>query len=219
MSLLLLLLAGCATDHTLLDVPVRVASGSAEVVTDDGVEITLTTASLTVGGLRLEHPPETAARRWPRLISTAYAHPGHDFSGEVGGELVGTWVVDLLAGPTELGVASIYDGDYATGRLTLPADGEVHLEGVCADDGDRPFRFDLVPDQDVTGIPFVVTLDADTSPEALVLSVDLGHALSFVDWSTADDGDGVLTLDDGLLANTVLFGVVATPTYALSLED
>lgn len=53
-----------------------------------------------------------------------------------------------------------------------------------------------------------------------MLGVDLAHALSFVDWTTPDaDGDGALTEADGALANTVLFGVVATPTFTLTLEN
>ena len=62
-------------------------------------------------------------------------------------------------------------------------------------------------------------MSADSPPAGLVLTIDLAHALSFVDWRTADaDGDATLTTADGALANTVLFGVVATPTWTLTVE-
>lgn len=216
------LLAGCADDRALLPVPVTVTPSAAEVQPAEGVTATLTAASMTLTDLRLEAPAETA-RRGPILpfISPALAHPGHDFAGDVAGELVGTWTLDLLAGPTALGSASCYEGSYATGRVGILPSPSVLLEGTATTlAGEVAFRFTLEPDQEITGIPFAVELDADAPPAGITLGVDLGHALSFVDWATPDgDGDGLLTEADGVLANTVLFGVVATPTFTLALEN
>lgn len=214
---LLLLAVGCDAGHTLLERPVRVAASPDRVTTDDGVAITLTQASYTLADLRFERPADTTvALHWTSLfVSTAHAHPGHDFAGGVGGELSGSWAVDLLAGPTELGSALIYDGPYETARLTLP--GAVQLAGTA--DG-VAFALELVPDQDVTGIPFEVTVVPESSGPVIELAVDIGHALSFVDWTTPDaDADGVLTTADGVLANTVMFGVVATPSFSLTIDD
>jgi hypothetical protein len=142
-------------------------------------------------------------------------------AGDVAGELVGTWTLDLLGAPTELGSASCYEGTYATGRVNVEPSPAVTLEGVATTStGDVAFRFVVEPEQEITGIPFEAELDADAPPSGLMLGVDLAHALSFVDWTTPDaDGDGALTEADGALANTVLFGVVATPTFTLTLEN
>ncbi len=221
MTVILMALA-CVDDRALLTVPVATSTSASELSPADGVTVTLTRAELTLSDLRMEGPATTALR-WapPRLIATAHAHPGHDFAGQVGGELVGTWTLDLLAAPVDLGAASCYTGAYATARLNLEPSPGVTLEGVATTlGGDVPFRFVVEPDQEVTGVPFEVVLDEAAPPEGVTLAVDLEHALSFVDWATPDtDGDGALTTADGSLANTVLFGVVATPTFTLNLEQ
>lgn len=216
------LLAGCAEDRALLTLPVTASTSPGEVEPAEGVAVTLTTASMTLSDLRLEAPAETARRVLPiPFVSTAYAHPGHDFAGDVGGELLGTWTLDLLGPPAELGAASCYEGSYATGRVNIEPSPAVTVEGTATTAaGDVAFRFVVEPDQEITGIPFTAELDADAPPAGIALGVDLAHALSFVDWTTADaDGDGVLTEADGALANTVVFGVVATPTFTLTLEN
>jgi hypothetical protein len=204
-----------------MSVPVTAASAEATIEPAAGVAVTLTSATLTLSDLRLETP---ATARWtPRVpgVSAALAHPGHDFAGSVAGELTGTWTLDLLADSTRLGDASCYEGDYATARLTLLPDPAAAFTGTVSVAGvDRAFRLDLTPDQAITGILFEATLSAEAPPAGLTLSFDLAHALSFVDWSTPDaDGDGVLTTADGPVANTALFGLVATPTYTLYLEQ
>lgn len=217
----LLLLTGCAEDRVLLSIPVHVLPSASTAELDDGVTVELTAASLTLSDLRLEGPAQTAARHRPwSLVSTAHAHPGHDFAGEVAGELTGTWTVDLLGEQTLLGDASCYDGEVATARVRLDPDPGVRLEGTATVDGEvRPFAFAVAPDQEVTGIAFAATLDADAVPAGVAVSVDLAHALSFVDWTTPDgDGDGLLTVGDGELENTVLFGIVSSPSYSLTLE-
>lgn len=219
---LLLLLAGCAGDRALLSLPVHVSPSVAAFDLDEGVSVELSAASLTLSDLRLEGPAQTASRlrSWP-LISTAHAHPGHDFAGDVVGELTGTWTVDLLGPDTALGDAACYEGDTATARLSLLPEPAAIIEGTATVDGaPRSFAFSLAPDQEITGLPFQATLDAAAPPAAFALSVDLAHALSFVDWRTPDeDGDDLLTTADGELGNTVLFGVVSSPSFTLVLED
>lgn len=213
---------GCADGRALLSVPVQLAASASTFEADDGTAITVTAASLTLSDLRLEAPPETAAaaRSWS-LLGTAHAHPGHDEAGEVAGELTGTWTLDLLAGEPHLGDADCYEGETATARVQVEPEPATLLEGVAVVAGqERPFSLALAPDADVHAVPFVATLDADAPPQALTLSVDLAHALSFIDWSTADsDGDGRLTTADGDLANTALFGVVSSATFSLALDD
>ncbi|MEL6348518.1 MAG: hypothetical protein AAFV53_35755 [Myxococcota bacterium] len=225
MVLLSLLLSGCAADRAQLSVPI-VMTGSNETVTPTPqVSVRLTAAELVIGDLRFESPPEVARRWRPSLLSIGHAHPGHDFSGDVDGELLGEWSIDLLAlsEPMRLGEASFYEGDYESARLELPDGGAVLLEGYATVEGldtTRSFRFALLPEQSITGIPFITTVDADTPPQQVSLSIDLGHALSFIDWAAPDDGDGLLTEadDDGVVGNAALFGAVSTPTYSFIME-
>ena len=214
------LLAACATtDRALLTVPVTLRGAAAEVTPVDCVSVTLTEATVTLSDVRMEGYPQTAFRWSP--IPVAHAHPGHDFAGDVAGELTGTWTVDLLGGDTILGDAACYEGDYATGRISLLPDRATVLAGTATVDGmATPFRFEVAPDQEITGLSFETTISASAPPSGVHLSADLAHALSFVDWRTADaDGDATLTTADGALANTVVFGVVATPTWTLAPEQ
>lgn len=217
---LVLLAAACTADPVLLQVPVRVAP-AADTFTVGEVDIHLDQASAVLGDLRMERPEDDTARLIAPWLPTpaARAHPGHDEAGGVAGELVGSWTVDLLAG-ADLDTASLYDGPYATARITLPADGEVVLIGTATVRSvPRAFELRVTPDQEITGMPFAVTVDAEAPPAGLQVSADLAHALSFIDWSTPDDDDDdTLTTADGALANTALFGVVSTPTWTLSLE-
>lgn len=215
------LLVGCGSAPVEVDVPVRFAPGPKGVVPDEGVEITLTEARWTVSDVRLEAPPETASRpSWPVLVPAAHAHPGHDFAGDVAGELLGTWTLDLLGEPVELGTARMLDGSYATARLHLDADPTLRLAGEAVVEGSTvPFDFEGAFERDITGIAFDAQVDPDAPPSALVLAVDLAHALSFVDWRTDPGDDGALSLADGALANTLIFGAVSAPTWSLTTEE
>ena len=81
--------------------------------------------------------------------------------------------------------------------------------------GEQPGQFA----EDVARIGFDAGITAAAPPSGITLAADPAHALAFVDWRTPDaDGDGTLTTADGALANTALFGLVATPTWTLTLE-
>lgn len=204
---MILLFLACADGRALLSVP---TTATASLPT----ELSFQTAALSLADLRMESPPETAALSW--LIPTAHAHPGHDFAGEVAGELVGTWTLDLLVEATDLGEASMYEGDYLSARFDLPGEDiqpVVHLVG----DGPLPFDLSLDLSEDITGLDFEATVTADKPPAGLRLTIDVAHMLSYLDW-TDTDGDGVLTTADGDTLNTFLFGVTSTPTYLLTLE-
>ena len=65
----------------------------------------------------------------------------------------------------------------------------------------------------------VCPVDPEAPPSAITLQFDPVHALSYADLATPDeDGDGVLTEADGLLGNTVTFGVVSTPSWNLEIS-
>lgn len=213
-------LSACAVEDRLsLTTPVTARALADEPLSPaPGVTVTLTEATVTVADLRLEAPPAVAWR--PRLVSTAYAHPGHDPAGGVAGELLGEWRLDLLGEDLPLGEARCYEGPIATARLGLRPTPALVLAGVADVDGvERPFTLTLTPDQEVTGLPLEAELRAEAPPAGLSLSVDLHHGLSFIDWRAPDaDADGALTEADGATLNTALFGLTSTPTWRLTLE-
>lgn len=96
--------------------------GLGPVVTDLGYTVTLHEARAVLGSLTFEIADEAHARGqggiWLQrtgrlLVPTAHAHPGHHHAGVVGGELRGRYVVDWMAPPTRLGVATLIAGTYA----------------------------------------------------------------------------------------------------------
>lgn len=195
------------------------ASGTAGAAFDEGgVAVVLTEASVTFRDLRMEAPAETARLRLPSLFPVAYAHPGHDFSGDVEGELLGDFTVDLLAAPMALGDATLYAGPFETARLDLAA---ATLAGTATptDGAATPFRFEIAfEDEEITGIAFVADI-AEDDDRALALGIDAAWMLSFCDLATPPGDDATLALADGSLANTVPFGVTSTPAWTLSPED
>ncbi len=210
-------LCGCAIDDRLL-VQVPVVAGGAEEASfeaTDGGTVTLDAATVTFADLRLEEPAstDTLAALYALIVPVAQAHPGHDYPGDVAGELLGSFTVDLLAPDAEIGVASCYEGAYATGRVRLAS---VSLSGVHTDPAgvETPFAFDLALDQDIIGIPFATTLSAAGPPAAIDVRFDPAVALAHVDWTASRAGD-IATTDDEIYGNTVRFGVLATPAWAL----
>lgn len=223
-TVLVLALAGCGAEgRRSMTVPVTAGGAGAEpFAASDGGTVALSEASIAFSDLRLEEPAadEGATARVFRLLSpiqAAYAHPGHDYPGDVTGELLGAFTVDLLADDQDLGGALCYEGRYATGRVSLAGTAAILAGTHTGPGGDRAFRFVVPAEQDIIGIPFEVDLSADAPPTSIGLGFDPAKALQFVDWTGDDgDGDGVLTVADGTFANTATFGVVATPTWSLT---
>lgn len=212
---------GCAADaRRSVSVPLVAVGGDAAAFTAAGeVAVTLDTATATVADLRLESPPEVSLRARLSPIRSAQAHPGHDFSGNVACELLGTWDLDLLGEPLDLGAATCLEGDLATGRVLLSGDAVVVLAGtaVLPDATERAFDFALALDEEVVGIPIDATIDPDDLLAAITLTAHAATLLSWVDWNTEDrDGDDLLTLSDGLLSNTVPFGALSVSSWTLT---
>jgi hypothetical protein len=217
-------LAGCAQEsRQSLTVPAWAESlDEASFVAADEVGITLEEAYVLLSDLRLESPSATARRWRPRLIASAWAHPGHDFSGDTSCELLGDFVVDLLADPVDLGEAACLDGALATGRVWLTGEPALSLAGtaILPDATERAFRFELDLDEEVTGIEIETALDAGAPPASLTLGISPASMLSWVDWSSEDsDGDDLLTTADDLLGNTVPFGAVSTASFTLEIAE
>lgn len=214
MRWLILSLAACTAEPPrLYSVPVTADPvDGASWTTADGVAITLTEATLTFADLRLYTPP-AAIVAWPSLVPTAYGHPGAALRGETAGELLGTWTVDLLDGPVQLGSASCYLGAFATASLQLT--GALTSHGTATPAGGEPvaFTFDASLSDSAEDLFFETTLTPDS---ALTLSIHSASLLRHVDWSTAKV-ESALTLNDGALATTVAFGARSADTWTLAV--
>lgn len=215
MRWMILSLAACTAEPPrLYSVPVTADPVDGPTwTTADGVAITLTEATLTFADLRLYTPP-AAIVVWPSLVPTASAHPGAALRGETAGELLGTWTVDLLGGPVQLGSASCYLGAFATASLQLA--GALTLHGAATPATGEPvaFTFDTTLSDVAEDLLFETTLTPDS---ALILSVHAAALLSHVDWSTAPV-ETALTLNDGALGNVVAFGARSADTWTLAVS-
>jgi hypothetical protein len=223
-SLPLMLLAGCSFDPpVLLDVPLSVMWLSEPTwMTEDGHTVTVIDATLPIADVRLESPAEEVAWNFS-LLPTAYAHPGHDFAGSVAGEWLGEGAL-VLGGDEEpgvaqeLGIASCYTGDYATGRFQLRGDYVIVGTVALAGGGEVLFRFTAPIDRLVSGVPFVARLAEEPAPRGVQLGVYTSLLLRWVDWST-DPVDGELTLEDGALGNSVPFGLTSSASWMFTLDE
>ncbi|MEZ4320228.1 MAG: hypothetical protein R3F61_22305 [Myxococcota bacterium] len=206
---MVLLLLACVDGRDPVVLPTTFTGSPASFALDSGT-VTLERAELVAADLRLEAPPVVA---WfPSLVASARAHPGHEFAGSVRGELLGEWSLDLVGGDQVLGAGQGWEGDVATARFD--AHGLILVGTWSGPDGDVPFDIALDVDRSIVGIDALLTLDA-SRPDGLALGVDLPHALGFVEWDDTD-GDGTLTEADGTLANTVVFGITSSTTWALA---
>jgi hypothetical protein len=142
-------------------------------------------------------------------------------SGDVRGELGGTFVVDLLAPAAILGEASFYEGPYETASLLLQlGDGPTaSLAGVASDGVDSiPFEFTVDHAKTVLGIPFEAEVDAAAPPE-ISLVVDPAEILGHLDFLSLDsDGDGVVTEGDDGVVNPLLFGLESNLVYRYEID-
>lgn len=212
-------LIGCADGREALSVPVVFVPAEAAFALDEAVEITLTEARLTISDLHLLTPDHGTARlgAWSP-IGTAHAHPGHGGTGSVTGELLGSWSLDLLGAPTELGAASCWEGDTATARWVFPAEPAATLVGTATVHGiEHPFAFTVAPDHSLEGLPFVASLQADRPLSRITLAADPARILSFIDWSSLPD-QTPLTEVDPALENSVIAGLLSTRSYLLTPE-
>ena len=204
-----------------LEATVEAASVAPTEWTDaDGRVIALERGEITLQDLYLHEPAATHVASFhplDLLIPSAYAHPGHDDAGSVAGEMLGRWRVDLAAGVQPLGTAALYEGAFASATLGLASE-VAFLEGTVTDEaGTRPFAFSLVPDQELTGLPFEARFEASDTP-TLRIEIDPAWILSFVDLGAPDtDGDGLLTGGDGDNEALLRFGVHSTGGYAVAL--
>lgn len=232
LSALAVVAVGCpSTDEPqLVGVAVEAVSARTDTFdTDSGYEVTLQRGSVWVGDLHFHEPKDVEEQallrphRWLLGPSTAHAHPGHDMSGDVRGELAGSFAVDLLAPAASLGEAEFYEGPYETASLLLEQDGEdgptADLAGVASDGVDTiPFAFVVQHPKTILGIPFEAEVDAATPP-TLVLTLDPAEILGHLDFLILDDdGDGVVTEEDDGVRNPLAFGLESNLVFRYEID-
>lgn len=125
---ILLGVASCAgaEEPVRVELPVAVdPSGMLPVQTDLGYDIELSEARLVIDDLQFTMAGEAhVVSVWRRvtdtLIPEAHAHPGHYQGGDVTGELLGHFVLDLLdAGNAPMGMATLIVGRYQAANFTF----------------------------------------------------------------------------------------------------
>jgi len=229
---LMTLLLGCpaADEPALVGVSVSAVSARGTTFeTEQGYEISLEEGTVVVGDLHFHEPKsveEGAAigRRARRPEpGGVLAHPGHDMSGDVRGELAGTFVVDLLAEEAALDEADFYEGSYETASLLLVEPEGSEFTAVLAgtaDTGGGAIPFELAVDhaEAVLGIAFETEIDALAAP-SVTLVVDPASILGHLDFAALDgDGDGTVTLQDEGVSNPLLFGLESNLTFDFRVE-
>jgi hypothetical protein len=178
--------AGTGGKLTSVVVELEVAS-EPRFTLEDGAAVALTQASLSFGPLYVfESPPPTARPWWRRagdaLVSTAHAHPGHDFFS--GGRVMTEWieprVIDLTRLRHELGTVPAIAGEARSMSVHLLRDAEngnhaLRLAGsVTRGAVTRPFSLEVAlpggfEDQRVDFVPVEWTLDEG---RAVIVVVD-----------------------------------------------
>ena len=121
-------LAGCgeATEPTRVELPVVIdASGIVPVDTDLGYRVELSKARIAIEDLVFTIAGEAhTASFWRQvsgfLVGTAHAHPGHYESGDITGELRGSFVLDWFGDAgAEIGLATLLPGAYKSANFTF----------------------------------------------------------------------------------------------------
>ncbi len=221
--------------------PVVAAGDELVPCTNDlGWEVSVSGARVAVGDIEFTIEGETHAAatsrargmlarlqplaRW--LLPEAMAHPGHQAGGEVTGELPGSFLADLSAG-TELGLATLLEGDYHGMNLSfrtagasdgLPGEDPLSghtalLEGVARKDGrtvDFHAQLDVQEGLQMVGGPFVLAVREGTvATLALVLYTidpsEFDTLFDGLDFGALDeDDDGQVAIAPGTTAHNIL---------------
>lgn len=212
------LVVACVPGAVLRDLEVEAGGAGETNVRLTGAELSFERFVLTVEDLRL-HEARVTARLGPPLPwlltpTVAGAHPGHEGAGDVRGELLGRFPLDLLGLPIALGSAQVYSGSIASLSLGV---GEARIEGSLRREGQQwpvAFHLDLGGER-VEGIPVSLELAAEGAAPTLVLR---GDVAAFADaallgQASDTDGDGMIGLADGTLENSLAFGLRSTTIW------
>lgn len=154
-----------------LETRVELMPGAGSFTTAAGWDVTLTKAVVSTGAFYyfdgpppLVRRPSNQARRLRQLalgtlgLRRASAHPGHYEAGNALGQMLESWSVDLLAGPSDLPPGEGVTGTYRSARFTFTDPGagpmaselEGHaalVEGRAERAGEAPRVFRAVADR------------------------------------------------------------------------
>lgn len=244
----LLCCTGCpgGEEPALVSVPIEVVSAQSGLfTTESGYDVVLDVGIVVLGDLHFEEPKSVEelhmeatlapGLRWLVGPSVAFAHPGHDMSGDIKGELAGTYFVDLLADAALLGDAAFYEGTYETASLALQQDGldgdagldpgspaaghNLVLTGTASDAaGDYPFELVVDHSKTILGIPFGTNVAEGDIP-SLTLTVDPAEILGHLEFAELDaDSDGNITLDDEGVSSPLLFGLESNLAFGYEIN-
>jgi len=189
---------GCADDaRTPLTFSVTTEHGSCDGVDDASVPIT---------ALRLKQPANLAQRLRPPGV--AWAHPGHDPSGAVTGEMLTAFDYVPCGEPLEVDAGQGYTGELETAELDLR--GSARFRGQS---GGLPIDLSLEVDHAVTGIPIVGEL---TDRATVRVRFDPTTVLAVM--PPDDDGDGTLTITDAGVSNALVYALSNPNHWTIHLE-
>lgn len=228
LGLAALLLACAPSEATRVELAVVVdGSGLATNTTDLGWTIEFEQARLAIADLQFTTAGEVEQARQPSghewliglLLPSAHAHPGHDESGSIIGELPGSFVLDFIAGEgVELGLATMIVGEYTAANFRFrrasadelaqgdPLIGHTALLAGTASKADQVVQFSITIDspldRELIGAPFESVVSEQTMSALGVQLLDTdsyegGHLFDGVDFAAIDAADGS---SDGLVA-------------------
>jgi hypothetical protein len=221
------LLACAPNEAPRVELPV-VVDGTALTTstTDLGWTIEFEQARLAIADLQFTSAGEVESARQPSgawlmsvLLPTAHAHPGHEESGQILGELFGSFVLDFVDGDgVELGLATLIVGEYTAANFRFrrasadelpegdPLIGHTALLTGTASKAEQVIAFSIAIDspldRQLIGAPF----ESEVSEQSMVaLGVQLldtdpyagKHLFDGIDFAALDTADGV---DDGMVA-------------------
>jgi hypothetical protein len=122
--------SGTTSGHRIaLETRIELMGDATSFRTAAGWDVTLTKAMLSTGPLYyFDGAPPLVQLRARSLrqfalgafgVATAHAHPGHYQQGNALGQMLESWSVDLLAGPTDLPVGDGVTGTYRSARFSF----------------------------------------------------------------------------------------------------
>ena len=125
------ILIGCsdATESPQVQIPVFVDNSAVVTTTTTlGYQVEVTELRIAMKNFLFTSAGELhTAFPWPKLVQTAFAHPGHFQDGEVLGELRGEYIVDFIASDRQLGEATLIEGQYTGANFTFDRAPETQL--------------------------------------------------------------------------------------------
>ena len=214
------------TGHTItLQTRVEIKDDLTQSFTNaSGWEISLSQAYLSLGALYyFSGAPVISRRALPTrekrgvmaalgdlLVPPALAHPGHYLEGTAMGQMVEGGVIDLFAGPTELGQGDGVTGEVNSARLTLQSPGQgtlaeklesqVVIARGTARNGDRTIAF-------VAKAAELDVLDGNGNTE--VSGCTFGSSLGDVGVDVVEDGSVTLGIVPSVWFNQVDFSYIS----------